>query len=67
MKVKNLFEEKCVPKDIVSEVCWYCGEVVNDNSFRDNLSKKEFQISRLCQKCQDIVFGSELKIENIFR
>lgn len=56
--MKNLFEEKCVSKDIVSEVCWYCGEIVNDNSFRDNLSKKEFQISGLCQKCQDIVFGS---------
>lgn len=65
--MKDQSEKKCVSKDIVNEVCWYCGEIVNDNSFRDNLSKKEFQISGLCQKCQDIVFGSELKIENIFR
>lgn len=55
--MKDQSEKKCVSKDIVN-VCWYCGEIVNDNSFRDNLSKKEFQISGLCQKCQDIVFGS---------
>jgi len=27
-------------------------------SFRDTLSKKEYTISGMCQKCQDSVFGS---------
>lgn len=26
-------------------------------SFRDSLSKKEYTISGMCQKCQDAVFG----------
>lgn len=29
--------------------------------FRDELSKREFQISRLCQKCQDDIFGGPPK------
>ena len=27
--------------------------------FRDELSKREFRISGLCQKCQDKIFGVE--------
>jgi hypothetical protein len=27
--------------------------------FRDALSKREYQISGLCQKCQDEMFGSD--------
>ena len=40
---------------INDSVCTSCGE--NANTFRDALSKKEFGISGLCQKCQDKVFG----------
>ena len=29
--------------------------------FRDAISKKEYSISGLCQKCQDTVFGTALK------
>ena len=29
------------------------------NEFHDELSRKEFGISGLCQKCQDKVFGGE--------
>ena len=32
-----------------------CGEKIS--GFRDSLSKKEYTISSLCQKCQDKVFG----------
>ena len=28
-------------------------------TFRDDLSKREFSISGMCQSCQDSVFGSE--------
>lgn len=41
-------------------VCPFCREPVdpNDpNSFRDELSKREYKISGLCQKCQDDFFG----------
>lgn len=41
--------------------CASCG---NKNLlFRDELSMKEYYISLLCQKCQDLVFGAEEPIE----
>lgn len=40
--------------------CPTCGTQFDpDNHFRDALSLKEFTISRMCQKCQDSVFGDE--------
>lgn len=45
--VKNLKESKCP----------FCGHDVKEDEFRDNLSKREFQISGLCQSCQDKTFG----------
>ena len=41
---------------IVNATCVSCGKPADN--FRDELSAKEFQISGLCQKCQDSVFGS---------
>jgi len=48
-------------KDIESRRCPICHQVVlpNPNSFRDDLSRKEYEISGLCQKCQDNIFGDE--------
>ena len=37
--------------------CPFCKKPVDENSFKDQLSKREFKISGLCQKCQDGVFG----------
>lgn len=37
--------------------CPFCGKVVDDSEFRDDLSREEFRISGLCQKCQDEFFG----------
>jgi hypothetical protein len=34
-----------------------CGRSLRDVPFRDELSAREYQISRLCQECQDKVFG----------
>lgn len=31
----------------------------HSTGFRDELSRKEFSISGLCQSCQDMVFGVE--------
>jgi len=38
--------------------CMTCGSTkVKPEDFRDALSRKEFTISCMCQKCQDSVFG----------
>lgn len=38
--------------------CPFCGKQINvETEFRDPLSKREFEISGLCQSCQDNVFG----------
>lgn len=37
--------------------CPLCGCKVCSNDFKDELSKKEFAISGMCQKCQDKIFG----------
>ena len=53
-----------VNKVISSGRCAWCSSSKNkvQEGFRDALSKKEYQISALCQKCQDEVFG-EAKIK----
>lgn len=44
------------PNDAVAQrTCATCGKSVGD--FRDDLSRKEFTISGMCQACQDSVFG----------
>ena len=40
-----------------SLTCATCGQDCLNVAFRDPLSWKEFQISGMCQKCQDSVFG----------
>lgn len=37
------------------DVCVTCGGPVGE--FRNELSRKEYGISGMCQKCQDSVFG----------
>lgn len=36
--------------------CPFCGVSVDENSFKDELSKKEYRISGICQGCQDKFF-----------
>lgn len=39
--------------------CPMCGKIINtSDEFRDELSRKEYSISGLCQNCQDAVFGA---------
>jgi transcription initiation factor IIE alpha subunit len=42
-------------------LCPFCGEVIDESKFRDELSRKEFTISGLCQKCQDDVFNCSME------
>jgi len=37
--------------------CPMCGCSVRESDFKDELSKEEFKISGMCQKCQDKVFS----------
>jgi hypothetical protein len=38
-------------------LCTTCAEPITD--FKDELSEREFNISGLCQKCQDRVFSED--------
>jgi len=38
-------------------LCPLCSDPVKEEDFRDELSRKEHNISGMCQKCQDGVFG----------
>lgn len=40
---------------IVANRCATCGETAS--SFRDELSRREYRISGMCQVCQDSIFG----------
>lgn len=44
--IKNLQDDKCP----------LCGEDVKEEDFRDELSRKEFELSHMCQFCQDETF-----------
>ena len=37
--------------------CPFCGEEIDESKFRNPISKKEYEMSGLCQKCQDEVYG----------
>ena len=39
--------------------CVCCGKLANE--FRDEISKREYHISSLCQKCQDEVFAEPVE------
>lgn len=40
--------------------CVNCGSyMVKEQDFRDDVSRREYQIARLCQKCQDEFYGEE--------
>ena len=44
-------------ESIKNDICVPCGAKAPPESFRDDLSRKEYTISGLCQACQDSVFG----------
>ena len=44
-------------ENIKAKQCVFCGTQVELDSFKDELSLKEFHISGMCQPCQDKVFG----------
>ena len=53
--LQDFKEEAC--EKIKKGICPMCDKKVERANLRDLLSKKEFDISGFCQKCQDKVFG----------
>jgi len=43
---------------VIKDVCVTCDNKITDNSFKDEISIKEYSISGMCQECQDGVFGA---------
>ena len=48
---------QCV-KNVEAGNCATCGAKIKPDEFRDKLSEKEYTISKMCQRCQDSVFGA---------
>lgn len=53
--VDILFPEMGAMRDM--GLCPHCGIAVNPGDFRDVISLKEFDISGMCQACQDDFFS----------
>lgn len=59
-KFLDNFTKKTFGRTMEEPFCVICGsERINPEDFRDDLSRKEFEISHMCQKCQDSVFETE--------
>ena len=53
--MREVFPKEMEHKD--QGKCPFCGKEINpETDFRDDLSRREFKISGLCQECQDEVF-----------
>jgi len=57
-KFLDEFTQNAFGRTQKDNVCVTCGnDKIQPNDFKDDLSRKEFSISHMCQKCQDSVFG----------
>ena len=43
--------------NVAQNLCPLCSKPIDLTSFKDDLSKKEYAISGMCQACQDKMFG----------
>lgn len=53
--IKALFPKAI--ENIDAGKCAFCEKEIKDEEFKNEESKKEFEISGLCQQCQDEVYG----------
>lgn len=57
--IKNVAANLIYGRDFPTIGTCVChGNPVTENDFRNEISKKEYLISRLCQKGQDEIFGN---------
>ena len=57
---KNIMEQVGFEKEVKlfeEKKCVFCKEPINMDDFEDEISKREYFISGICQKCQHEVFG----------
>ena len=52
----NLLVGMAIDGDPREGFCATCGGEIDPEEFRDELSRREWTISGMCQKCQDEVF-----------
>jgi hypothetical protein len=43
---------------VIKDECVTCDNKITDDSFKDEISIKEYGISGMCQTCQDSVFNN---------
>lgn len=55
--IKSLFGEQIIDR-LQNNECPMCGHKIDIAEFVDDLSRREFEISGLCQKCQDKIFNN---------
>jgi len=55
--IKKMFPE--MVKRVENNQCPTCGKSIGPKEFKDELSRKEFGISGMCQQCQDETFKDE--------
>ena len=53
--LKEMFPEEIA--SVEAGQCPICRQAIDRNSFRDQLSRREFEISGMCQVCQDNLFA----------
>ena len=53
--MKRLFPKEI--ENVERGNCAFCNKPINVRDFKDSLSKREFEISGLCQACQDETFS----------
>ncbi|MFW6281280.1 MAG: hypothetical protein ACOC1O_00600 [bacterium] len=44
-------------ENVEKNLCPFCNEKVNESEFENDLSRREFEISGMCQRCQTKIFG----------
>ena len=56
--LENVFPEETAR--IKEGKCPFCGKIIDvDNEFKDDLSRREYEISGMCQSCQDEFFKGD--------
>ena len=45
---------------IEAKKCPFCGKTIDLKAFRSQADRREYDISGLCQKCQDRTFGDHI-------
>ena len=59
---KNIIQRMGFEKEVELveyQICPFCEKPVEESVFRNEISEEEYQISGLCQACQDSIFGPD--------